>query len=130
MQCYPETTVDSDKPYWLSRENFLAHFDQEDFLCRESQEITNAYLASWFVDVTEQPPKFMLPTVQLIGGKTQFINGRHRTAVLFSALSEIPIAVSRVDQKSEELFQRLSFRQLNTQTLIEIPDFAIQQQLP
>lgn len=130
MHCLPEITVASDKPYWLTRESFLAHFDQDDFLCRESQEITNAYLASWFVDVTENPRRFMLPAVQLIEGKTQFINGRHRTAVLFNSMHEIPIAVTRVDKESQELFQSLSFRPLDVQILIEIPNLSIKEQLP
>jgi hypothetical protein len=45
-------------------------------------------------------------------------------------MDEIPISITRVDQKSEEIFQRLSLRSLDENLFIDLPDFPIKNLLP
>lgn len=99
MRCLPGLTIASDNPFWVPRKSFLAEFDQEDFHRREARNVTPAYLTDWFSP--GDPPRFMLPAVQFVGGQTQFISGRHRIAVLLPYLFELPMSFT-----CHELFRR------------------------
>src|SRR4029079_18588645 len=107
MRCLPELTLSSDSPYWVARDAFLSHFDQADFHCRESHHIVPSYLSDWFYTPEDGTMRFCLPTVMFIAGKTQFINGRHRTAVLLPHLKELPIAFSAINETPREFLGRL-----------------------
>lgn len=138
MRCLPELTMNDDEPYWVTREAFLQHFDQDDFLCRESVNITHSYLAEWFYTHTDGTLRFMLPTVGFDAGKAQFINGRHRTAVLLQYLEEIPVAFALPDkvasalsaEKAQDFLRRLALKPLNLNEFIELPDLPIMECLP
>lgn len=91
MQAYPHVLASHDEAFWVPKEVFLSRFDQEDFACRECNDVERHYLDSWFYDDGGKQ-FFILPVVQLIGGKTQFINGRHRLAVLLPHLDRFPVA--------------------------------------
>ncbi|HAS8552180.1 TPA: hypothetical protein I7777_21915 [Vibrio vulnificus] len=76
-----------DEYFVLSREVFFDYVDIEDFECRKSQTIEPAYNLRWF----EAETMFLPPIMYFKGGKIRFINGRHRTALLFDYLSKIPV---------------------------------------
>ena len=90
MQAYPHVLASHDEAFWVSKEVFLSRFNQEDFACRECLDVEQHYLDSWFYD-DDGKRFFILPVVQIVGGKTQFINGRHRLAVLLPHLDRFPV---------------------------------------
>jgi hypothetical protein len=138
MRCLPILTRNDDEPYWVTREKFLQHFDQDDFLCRESIVVAPSYLADWFYIQPDGTLLFMLPTISFIAGKTQFINGRHRTAVLLQYLDEFPVAFALPDKvasvlsakKAQDFLGRLALRPLDLHEFIELPDLCIVERLP
>ena len=91
MRCRPAVNLPTDVPFWISRSAFFEHFDQADFLCREVRDVTDAYLSDWFWD-KGGVRHFLLPPISVISGSTQFISGRHRTAVLLRHLERIPLS--------------------------------------
>lgn len=130
MRCLPTLTIDSDKPYWVSKKSFFEQFDQSDFYCRESKDVVAAYLTDWFEMSLDKIPRFNLPAVQYIGGKTQFISGRHRMAVLLPYMDELPIAFASLNHPSDEFLRRLILRPLDLNEPIELPDLPIKDCLP
>ncbi len=125
MRCRPEVNLDTDIPYWVPRNIFYTHFDQDDFRCRESIAVRPAYLADWFYTPEGGPTRFFLPTVQLISGKTQFINGRHRTAVLLPFLEKLPIAVACESGKAAAWVDKLGLDSFSLDCWIDLPDLPI-----
>ena len=93
MMCLPHVGLETDIPYWISKADFLRQFSQPDFHCRNVENVTYAYLDDWFFQ-SQQGLCFCLATVHFATGKSEFISGRHRTAVLLHYLDEIPIAVA------------------------------------
>ena len=130
MRCLPFVTLDSDKPYWIKRESFLAFFDHTDFMCREVSDVSPSYLSAWFHEQPNNLPFFYLPTVTFVSGKTQFINGRHRTAVLLPHLSELPMAFHLSILGSNALLAQLDKRPLNLEEVIMLPRLPIAEHLP
>ncbi len=130
MHVIAELTCSSDEPYWVARESFMAHFDQADFLYREHVEVVPAYLDAWFTRTSTQTRGFLLPSVQFTGGKTQFISGRHRTAVLLPHLDELPVAFTGINSPPEEFRRLLVLRRMVVGATIELPDFPINLRLP
>lgn len=130
MRCLPDLTLISDMPFWVTQEAFLEHFDQVDFLCRESKDVAPSYLAAWFHKMDDGITRFLLPTVQFVAGKTQFISGRHRTAVLLQYLKNLPIAFSLVNKPSQDFLIRLALRPLSLHEFIELPDLPILGRIP
>ncbi|ELV8627132.1 hypothetical protein QNF03_003839 [Vibrio cidicii] len=76
-----------DDYFVLSREVFFEYVDREDFECRKSIKIEPVYNQDWF-DIDSM---FLPPIMYFKDGRIRFINGRHRTALLFDYLSEIPV---------------------------------------
>ena len=130
MRCLPTLTLDTDVPFWVTIEVFRQHFDQEDFLFRESISIKPLYLDEWFYTPADGIRRFVLPTVQIVSGKTQFINGRHRTAVLLGYLENLPIAFSLQNPAAKVFLSRLPLLPLAIDKLIELPDLPIVKCLP
>lgn len=136
MRCLPDLTTCHDRPFWVTRQSFYQYFNQTDFCCRESAIITPAYLAGWFHTLKDGIPRFNLSAFMFVAGSTQFINGRHRTAVLLQeCLDEIPVAVvlSDDDQKNAQelmLLDRWGLRPLGIHEFIELPDLPVVDTLP
>lgn len=130
MRCLPDLTLISDMPFWVTKEAFLEHFDQLDFLCRESKDVAPSYLAEWFHTLDDGIMRFVLPTVQFVAGETQFISGRHRTAVLLRYLKDLPIAFALVNKPPEGFLSRLDLRPLALHEFIELPDLPIVGRIP
>lgn len=121
MRCLPLTS-NSDTPYWISRKAFLEHFDQEDFFCRELKLVPASYLDAWFETPEDGITRFLLPTVQFVAGKTQFISGRHRTAVLLPYMQNLPISFSLVNKPPQDFLNKVILRPLALDEFIELPD--------
>jgi hypothetical protein len=117
-------------PFWVTRKAFLEHFDQIDFLCRESKDVEASYLAAWFLTPKDGATGFLLPTVQFVAGKTQFISGRHRTAVLLPHLKDLPIAFSLINRPPQYFLCRVTSRPLGLHEFIELPDLPIVERIP
>ena len=130
MRCLPDLTHPDDTPYWVTRDAFCKHFDQADFLCRQVENVTPSYLAEWFHTPADGIRRFILPTVQFIAGKTQFISGRHRTAVLLQYLEDLPIAFPVINRPPQNFLIRLALRSLEFHELIDLPDLPIVKHIP
>src|SRR5690554_5304136 len=105
MKCIPELTVNTDKAFWTPWDVFKREFDQQDYNCRNSQVIDRNYSKHWFREDSQGTLWFRVPAVQIVSGATQFINGRHRTAVLFQEIAKVPIAFTI--RPAQELANRL-----------------------
>jgi hypothetical protein len=123
MKCIPELTIESDRAFWLSRDIFEREFDQQDFYCRNSQRVDRNYSRHWFHKDSQGNLCFQIPTVQIVSGATQFINGRHRTAVLFQEIDRLPIAFTV--GPAQEMARRLGLEQLSVAEAIELPDLPL-----
>lgn len=119
-------TAACDKVYWVTKSEFEAHFDQHDFVeNRDVRQVSKYYLEDWFCDV-DGAIHFLVPTVQFVNGYTQFINGRHRTAVIYSVTDRAPIAFPK--GASQEFANSSGFVELALDERIELPDFPIKSQ--
>ena len=129
MRCLPEVTLPTDQPFWVTKASFFAYFDQADFQCRDQVAPVAAYRSDWFCD---GQTRFILPTVAMIGGKTQFVSGRHRTAVLLEFLEELPIAFARpiLDPTAIHIIEEIPKRSLALTEHIFLPDLPVKDHLP
>jgi hypothetical protein len=132
LRCLPYVHLDTDAPWWVTKASFFQHFDQNDFLNRRVQNVIDAYLEDWFHYESADTRFFKIPPVSVINGRTQFISGRHRTAVLLRHLDRIPLSfdmrfVSEVDLR---WMRQIALAPISTQTLIELPDLPIWPSLP
>jgi hypothetical protein len=127
MRCLPTVTLLTDRPIWVSRRAFFECFDQRDFHCRECTDVTSAYLSAWFQTPEEGITRFILPTFMWVADKTQFISGRHRTAVLLPHLDELPIAFTTVGAVVPPLdfLSQVTLRSLSLQEAIDLPNLPI-----
>jgi hypothetical protein len=73
---------------------------------------------------------FMLPSFQILRQRTEFINGRHRDALLLRYLDRLPLAVVRSDDASELLLRRIVEIPLLLDEFIELPDLPIMDKIP
>ena len=123
MNCSFATTIESDKAFWVPRDIFENEFNQHDFQFRDTQKIEKNYATHWFYEDDAGNVRFLIPTVQIVSGATQFINGRHRTAVLFSEMKKVPIAFTLGE--AQKLASRLGLVALVENESFEIPDMPI-----
>jgi hypothetical protein len=132
LRCLPYVHLPTDAAWWIAKSAFFEHFDQKDFLCRQIKDVTDAYLEHWFHDGPEQTRYFKIPPVSVINGKTQFISGRHRTAVLLPHLERIPLAFAMRDisDMDTDWIRRVALSPIEPDTLIELPDLPIRPSLP
>jgi hypothetical protein len=123
MKCIPALTVDTDKIFWVTRDVFEREFDQRDFHRRDSQAVDRNYSRHWFHEDSQGRLWFRVSTVQIVSGATQFINGRHRTAVLFRETARIPIAFTA--GPAQEFADRLGLEQVSIGEPIGLPDLPV-----
>jgi hypothetical protein len=103
-------TCASDEPFLVPKEAFLELFDQPDFQCRDRERVEAAYSEEWFTSAHGGVRGFLFPAVHFVAGRTQFISGRHRIAVLLPHLAELPIAFTAMNPVPEKLRSRLQLR--------------------
>lgn len=89
-------------------------------------------MKDWFHHGAGQTRYFEIPPVSVIKGKTQFISGRHRTAVLLRHLARAPLAFAMRDigETDTEWIQRVALSPIAIDTLIELPDLPVSPSLP
>jgi hypothetical protein len=132
LRCLPYVNLPTDAPWWVAKSAFLEHFDQNDFLCRHIKSVTDAYLKEWFHGGPDETRYFNIAPVSVINGKTQFISGRHRTAVLLAHLERIPLSFAMRDIRDadRDWIHSVALTPIDTHTLIDLPNLPIKQSLP
>lgn len=131
MYCIPALNCTTDIAYWITKDSFFKYFDQEDFKCRKVLNVSQAYLDDWFYSPNDRISFFYLPVFTLTkDGKTHFISGRHRTAVILPDIDELPISFATPMFGVTNLLNYLDKRPLDLKELIELPDFPIVKSLP
>ena len=124
MECYVQKTVETDEVFWLPKNIFDENFDQNDYHFRDQQQVEPCYSSEWF-DSSQNPTFFYPPSVHITpGGSTQFISGRHRTAVLFSEMKTIPMAFAKTP--GTKFAERLNLKPLTLDEKIALPDLPIE----
>lgn len=124
MICEIARQTDFDALYWVPLDKLHSRFNQADLSNRNVIEIKQAYLRDWF-EITDARKAFIPPVVQLIAGQTQFINGRHRLAVLSSHLGEVPIAFYLGSTGIEDWIRDLKLQRVNELDTVNLPDLPI-----
>ena len=117
-----------DSLVWIRRDTILTGFDLNDLGFRESQVIQDCYLSNWFYADAQGRKCFLPPVLNVVNGSTQFISGRHRTAVLLKHLEQLPMAfaaISFASSADRKWLLSLSERPIEVQELIELPDLPV-----
>lgn len=132
LRCYPAVGLDTDHPFWVSKSSFNRHFDQTDFMCRSVHNVVDAYLANWFHRDAAGKRYFTLPPVSVIRGSTQFISGRHRTAVLLRHLEQVPLSFDfrHILDADRTWLQSVVTAPIDLSTEIALPDLPVKVVLP
>jgi len=132
MRCLPAVSLDTDIPFWISKNAFFRHFDQKDFMCRDVEHVVDAYLEEWFHADSNGNRRFLIPPVSVRQKVTQFISGRHRIAVLLRHLDNVPLAFdSRFTTSDEEDWVwSIAAGPVEKGVHIELPDLPIRAALP
>jgi hypothetical protein len=132
MRCLSWVSLDTDVPYWVLRSSFLRHFDQKDFLSRNVKDVVSAYLGDWFCADVDGARRFKIPAVSVVSGTTQFISGRHRTAVLLKYLDRVPLSFITRDLSDVDKawIDTVVAERIGSDSVIELPDLPIRPSLP
>jgi hypothetical protein len=129
MLCFPWKDQDRDVPYWVSRQTFLSLLDQDDFEFRDCLDVLPRYRSNWFFRHEAGKLFFILPVVQCVNGRTQFINGRHRTAVLLRYLERVPLALMTPFRMNEEGLKQITGHPLNLSEPLDLPNLPVDEVL-
>ena len=132
MHCLPSVHLDTDIPFWVERSSFIQHFDQTDFLRRTVHNVVDAYLEDWFCIDGDGVRRFMIPPVSVRSRRTQFISGRHRTAVLLKHLDRVPLSfhTREISDADRAWVSSIVAEPIETNSVIELPDLPILSSLP
>jgi len=123
MKCFPRLTAKDDRAFWVTKCMFDQQFDKVDFRCREALDFESNYSCHWFESDQEGNCFFLLPTVQVVSGSTQFINGRHRTAVVLDKCDRIPMAFAGC--AAIDLAMQRQLKPVRESIHFELPDLPI-----
>jgi hypothetical protein len=131
MHCFPAVALDADAPFWIPKAAFYRHFDQADFRCRVVQRVVDAYLEDWFYE-SDGKRYFKLPPVSVNDGITQFVSGRHRTAVLLRHLDRVPLSFDFrcIRDSDKQWIDSIGAVPIDMGTHFELPDLTIKTALP
>jgi len=132
MLVLAEVNLPTDVPYWVNRDDFFKHFDQDDFQNREVRDVRTAYLRDWFLTAADGSVKFLIPIVSALGNRTDLVGTRHRLAVILPFLEEIPFAFAtgRLKADAQRTLDAIPKRRIDMSVQFWIPDFPIQETLP
>lgn len=132
MRCRPYIHLSTDVPFWVSQSSFLQHFDQIDFGRRDVLNVIDAYLEDWFCADANGARCFMVPPVSVYSRRTQFISGRHRTAVLLKHLDRVPLSFDMryISDPDRTWMESIVAARIDTHSVIELPDLPIHSSLP
>lgn len=131
MLCGLRVNLASDISFWVTKQAFCRSFDQHDFACRNVINVVDAYLEDWF-EVRSGLLCFRLPPVSVSSGVTQFISGRHRTAVLLRHLSRIPLSFDTrcIAQVDRAWIDAVVDQPVDLNATVEFPDLPLRSALP
>ena len=132
MQVYAAINCSTDRPYWVSRDVFYDRFDQSDFMNRNVENVTPAYLQDWFYEDVDGEKMFYIPVVAAIGTRTDLVSSRHRLAVILPYLEELPFAFAfgNLTPQARAFLDSLPKRPLETATGFWLPDLPVCEKLP
>lgn len=122
MIVYIEKQANVDALFIVTKEAFLKCFSIEDFENRDRLDTEDAYLKDWFY-TKEEKTYFIPPPVNFVGGRTQFISGRHRTDVLFRHLDEIVMAFNM--KSSSGFVKECGFLPYDEHSPFMLPDLPV-----
>ncbi|MBU2709383.1 hypothetical protein KCM76_25555 [Zooshikella marina] len=127
MMVYPYVNLNTDIAYWISADMFNNFIDQEDFIGNRAQvNVVDGYLESWFYENSDRI-YFILPTITIVDGRTQFINGRHRLSVLLKTMVTLPVSFS---ESAQSYVHSYSLEQIDMSQKMELPNYCIYNELP
>lgn len=131
MRCLPYVHLETDIPFWVSRVSFLENFDQTDFLRRNVANVVDAYLSDWFCTDADGTRRFKIPPVSVFAGRTQFLSGRHRTAVLLKHLPCVPLSfhTREISDTDRAWIDSIVAAPISTDSVLELPDLPIESSL-
>jgi hypothetical protein len=132
MRCLPAVGLDTNVPLWISKSSFFRHFDQQDFMCRDVQQVVDASWTSGFHSDGSGNRFFHIPPVAVRHKATQFISGQHRTAVLLRHLEIVPLAFDSrfTTSDEEEWVWSIASGPIEQGVHMELPDLPIGAVLP
>ena len=128
VECHPSCTVADAVPYWIKKTDFLKYFCQHDAQFRLPTVLVHAYLVEWFR--CYDTLTFTMPGIHFVDGKTEFFNGRHRTALLFKFLDELPFSFETNSSNDERLLSVIPKRPLLPTDRLFVPDLPIWKNMP
>lgn len=121
MQLSISQQTEFDRLFWVPLSVFRSNFNVADADDRFVVNVAQGYLEAWFEE-TASGKSFIPPVVQLVEGRTQFINGRHRMAVLEAHLEAIPMAFDFRSSGMSEWVKALGLQPVDAGAVIELPD--------
>jgi hypothetical protein len=114
-----------DSSYFIPKDKFLILFDQSDFTNRKCQNVRSEYRSDWFVKNDYNENCFILPVVAFINNRTQFINGRHRTAVLLKYMDLIPLTLAYPFSMTKHHLNQITTKPIKKNDFIDLPDLPM-----
>jgi hypothetical protein len=132
MRCRLSVNLETDRPYWVTASSFLNNFDQNDFQNREVLDVADVYLESYFDIDNDGSTCFLLPPVGVHRGRTEFISGRHRTAVLLNHLQRVPLSFDTraLSDSDSSWIDSVVEQIIDLDDYVELPDLPIKAALP
>ena len=125
VECCTRISANGDVPYWIKRSDFEKHFDQVDARLLFPVVLVQAYLTEWFSLNECGELTYTIPGVHFVKGKTEFFNGRHRTALLLGHLDEVLISFNTKSGKDERLLEMIPKRPAKSSDRLSVPDLPI-----
>ncbi len=122
--CKIEITLATDQALLVNRASFMNRVDHFDLAFRESETIVDAYLESWF-RYSDGHVFFTVPAFYLKDGVARFINGRHRTVLLFRHLEIAPMAVTAIPPPDRAVVQEIAASLAYDGDVVDLPDLPI-----
>ncbi len=90
-------TTNTDRLFLVSSERLMQYVNEDDFKCRDSYIVEDAYHKDWFFEFNGYT-YFTPPTASIQNGEIFFINGRHRAILLARHLDQFPFLIGNIDQ--------------------------------
>jgi hypothetical protein len=125
-----------DEYYLINVIKFMSIVDENYLAQNESMEIIDTFHKYWFSRNGENEILFHPPEFYLEKGVARFINGRHRTLVLYKHMNEIPMALTNMDgypvfadsshQLSKNVLNNIAISKLKGDEVFDFPDLPIE----
>jgi hypothetical protein len=132
IKCPAIVSLDTDLPFWVTADSFNRSFCQADFASRNVLDVVDAYLKEWFDRDVDGTWLFSLPPISVNRGITQFISGRHRTAVLLRHLPRVPLSFDSrwLTHDDRTWIDAVVDEPIDMSSPIDLPDLPVRKVLP